>query len=115
MAQRDLTQKKKNFSYAEALALMPEVQRLTEAAYRRVEALQGGSIESATSAAAQQEMDTVVREWAQAIMELGVEVKGLWLIDFDSGSGYYCWRHPEPGLRFFHTYEDGFPGRVPIQ
>jgi hypothetical protein len=45
----------------------------------------------------------------------GVEVKGLWLIDFDNGSGYYCWRHPEPGLHFFHSYEDGFSGRVPIQ
>ena len=49
------------------------------------------------------------------ISRLGIEVKGLWLIDFDSGAGYYCWRHPETGLHFFHSYEDGFRGRMPIQ
>src|SRR6185295_13807871 len=105
MDQHDLTEKKKIFSYAEALALMPEVQRLTEAAYRRIEALQTGTVEKASSPAAQEEMDRVVRDWAHAIMEHGIDVKGLWLIDFDNGSGYYCWRYPEAGLRFFHSYE----------
>jgi hypothetical protein len=114
MAQHDVTEKK-IFSYAEALALMPEVQRLTEAAYRRIEAIQEGGVESVSSPAAQQEMDRIVSEWARAIMELGIDVKGLWLVDFDNGSGYYCWRYPEPALRFFHSYEDGFRGRVPIQ
>ena len=39
-------------------------------------------------------------------MNLGIDVKGLWLIDFDNGSGYYCWHYPEEGLQFFHTYEE---------
>jgi hypothetical protein len=115
MARHDLTEKKKIFSYAEAVALMPEVQRLTEAAYRRIEAIQTESVETASSPAAQQEMDLIVSEWARAIMDHGIDVKGLWLVDFDNGSGYYCWRYPEPGLRFYHSYEDGFRGRVPIQ
>jgi hypothetical protein len=115
MNQHDLTEKKKIFSYTEALALMPEIQRLTEEAYRRIEALQGGTVERASSPASQAEMDRVVSEWAHSILEQGVDVKGLWLVDFDNGSGYYCWRYPEPGLRFFHSYEDGFRGRVPIQ
>jgi hypothetical protein len=115
MAQRDLTEKKKIFSYAEAVALMPEVRRLTEAAYRQIEAIQAETVEQASSPASQQEMDRIVSEWAHAIMEHGIDVKGLWLVDFDNGSGYYCWRYPESGLRFFHSYEDGFRGRVPIQ
>jgi hypothetical protein len=115
MSERDLTQKKKIFSYSEALALMPEVRRLTEEAYQRIETLQSGPVERASSPESQQEADRIVSEWAYAIMDRGVEVKGLWLIDFDNGSGYYCWRYPEPGLRFFHSYEDGFGGRVPIQ
>lgn len=60
------------------------------------------------------ELQDVLREWAEKVVELGVEVKGLWLVDFDSGSGYYCWRYPEPALEFFHTYEEGFSGRVAI-
>jgi hypothetical protein len=46
---------------------------------------------------------------------LGLEIKGLWLVDFDNGSGYYCWRWPEPALEYFHGYEAGFAGRARIQ
>jgi len=31
----------------------------------------------------------------EAMMRRGLEVKGLWLVDFDNGSGYYCWRYPK--------------------
>jgi hypothetical protein len=46
---------------------------------------------------------------------LGLEVKGLWLVDFDNGSGCYCWQWPEEELAFFHGYEEGFAGRTRIQ
>ena len=104
---------KKIFSYAEAAALLPQVQRLTTEAHGRVEELrpraEGGAAD------AQQQINEILAEWARSILTMGVDVKGLWLVDFDSGSGYYCWKHPEPGLRFFHSYEDGFRGRIPIQ
>ena len=46
---------------------------------------------------------------------LGVEVKGLWLADFDSGDGYYyCWQLGEDDIEHFHRYETGFAGRRPI-
>jgi hypothetical protein len=105
------------FSYEEALTLLPRVQELTADAVARVEALLGddgsedGDEPSAETAAAYQH---IVAGWAESVMELGIEVKGLWLIDFDSGSGYYCWRHPEPALQFFHGYEEGFSGRVQL-
>jgi hypothetical protein len=48
-------------------------------------------------------------------MELGVLVKGMWLVDFDSGDGiYYCWQHPEPTIEYFHDYGSGFAGRRPL-
>jgi len=59
--------------------------------------------------------ERIITDWAGAIIELGIEVKGLWLIDFDNGSGYYCWQHPEPSLQYFHGYEEGFGGRVKLQ
>lgn len=96
---------KKTFSYEDACALLPEVQRLTDVAVEQVEQLEG-----AEPAVYQQ----IVADWAESVMALGIEVKGLWLVDFDSGGGYYCWRHPEPALEYFHGYEEGFGGRVKL-
>ena len=96
---------KKTFTYEEASALLPEVQRITQQAVDEVEELPEGE-----SADAQR----VLMHWAESIIALGVEVKGLWLVDFDCGVGYYCWHWPEPSLQFFHGYEEGFGGRVPM-
>ena len=93
-------------SYEEAAALLPVVQRLTGEAVERVDALSEEAVD---------EYQSVVESWAADVMSLGIEVKGLWLIDFDNGSGYYCWRWPEPSLQFFHGYEEGFGGRVKLQ
>ena len=99
---------KKLFSYEDACALLPEVQRLTTSAYSEVEAL-GEEIDETND-----DFRRIVTDWAEQVMALGIEVKGLWLVDFDSGSGYYCWHHPEPSLQFFHGYEEGFRGRVQL-
>ena len=37
-----------------------------------------------------------------------------WLVDFDNGEGYYCWKYPEDTVGHFHGYEDGFAGRISI-
>lgn len=104
------TPQKKTFSYDEAAALLPEVRRLTEETYLKVAALS-----EEVGNEAQARIDEVVTDWARRLIEMGIEVKGLWLVDFDNGSGYYCWRYPETGLHFFHSYEDGFRGRTRIQ
>lgn len=96
---------KRIFSYEQAIALLPEVARLTSAAVERIDELE-------TEEPA--DYERVVTEWAESILGLGLEVKGLWLVDFDSGSGYYCWQHPEPALEYFHGYEEGFGGRVKL-
>jgi hypothetical protein len=102
-------ERKRIFSYDEAASLLPQVRKLTEQAYQSVEAL-------GPEAAAKQgeELTRIVTRWAEAILALGVEVKGLWLVDFDNGSGYYCWLYPEEGLQYYHGYEEGFRGRIRI-
>ena len=40
----------------------------------------------------------VVDGWADEVRALGLEAKGLWLVDFDNGEGYYCWCYPEPTI-----------------
>jgi hypothetical protein len=109
-------QGKRVFSYEEAVALLPEVRRLTAKAYEGVQSDSSNvSPEGHPDAAAQERLSAVVKGWATALMAMGLEVKGLWLVDFDNGSGYYCWRYPESGLHFYHSYEDGFSGRMRIQ
>jgi hypothetical protein len=93
------------FTYEEAVALLPDIQRLTDEAVTRVEELSEDDIADAQA---------LIAAWADAVMALGIEVKGLWLIDFDSGGGYYCWKHPEPALEYFHGYDEGFDGRVKL-
>jgi hypothetical protein len=109
-------QGKRVFSYDEAVALLPEVRRLTERAFERVQADSSSlSPQGVADAEAQERLSAVVKGWAETLIAMGLEVKGLWLVDFDNGSGYYCWRYPETGLQFYHSYEDGFSGRMRIQ
>jgi hypothetical protein len=96
---------KRIFSYEQAVALLPEVRRITSEAVDRVDA---------STSEEPEDYERIVTEWAESIMAMGIEVKGLWLIDFDSGAGYYCWQHPEPALEYFHSYEEGFGGRVKL-
>lgn len=98
---------KRIFSYEEAVALLPAVQELTTVAVSRIEELD----EEETST---DEYQDIIQEWADGVSRLGIVVKGLWLIDFDSGSGYYCWQYPEPSLQYFHGYEEGFGGRIKL-
>ncbi|HYO75993.1 MAG TPA: DUF2203 family protein [Thermoanaerobaculia bacterium] len=96
---------KRIFTYEEAIELLPEVQRLTAEAAERVDAMDSDD---------PNDYQRIVSEWAEAVMARGIEVKGLWLIDFDSGAGYYCWKYPEPALEHFHGYDEGFGGRVKL-
>lgn len=89
---------------------------MTELAHRRVEELRQAAGDGRASADRfEAEATAVVNEWAGSVRALGVDVKGIWLVDFDNGSGYYCWRWPEIGIQFYHSYEEGFAGRMRIQ
>ena len=108
----------RTFTYEQALATFPRVKETTHAAVKQVEALMNRVRSQEDLAERREEIqkthNQIVRTWAEEISLAGCEVKGLWLVDWDSGAGYYCWKYPEETLSFFHTYDDGFSGRVPI-
>jgi hypothetical protein len=107
---------KKTFTFGEAQALLPEVFRITEEAASTVEQVRAAMADQgAREEKVREQVDRIVAAWARALGARGLEVKGLWLVDFDNGSGYYCWRYPESSLQFFHSYDDGFQGRMRIQ
>lgn len=106
------------FTYEEALETFPAIRDLTAAAVRQVESIVGRieNLEEMESRKGELEAacDRVVRAWALEIQRRGCEIKGLWLVDWDCGDGYYCWQYPEETLCHFHGYEEGFDGRVQI-
>ena len=107
------------FSLDEARALLPRVRELTADAVIRADALtdelQRVPEEDPVHAQLSEALRDIVNGWAHAIRELGVEVKGLWLVDFDNGEGYYCWKYPEDTVAHYHGYDEGFAGRMSIQ
>jgi hypothetical protein len=105
---------KRTFTFSEAAALLPEVRRLTGEAHARIEVIHARHERGEQAEALQAEADAVYQAWADSMRERGIEVKGLWLIDFDNGSGYYCWVWPEAKLEYYHSYEAGFRGRMRI-
>ena len=101
---------KRTFTFEEARKLLPAVRERTRRAIARIEAL-GGDADAAEGSEARM----VLLGWAREMGGLGLEVKGPWLVDFDSGDGYWCWRWPEETLDYYHGYDEGFGGRIRIQ
>jgi len=110
---------KRTFTFEEARRLLPEVKEKTRLAMEKIEALESTLDDEDEPGDARQKLEAAARvvlsEWAEEVRGLGLEVKGPWLVDFDSGGGYYCWKWPEDSLEFFHSYDEGFSGRVRLQ
>ena len=107
------------FTLDEAFALFPLVQRLTAHAAKELEPVgsalreQGGDLTEI--ARMEGRYESVVRAWTGKMERLGLVVKGLWLVDFDTGDGYLCWKFPELRIGHYHSYHEGFGGRRPLQ
>jgi hypothetical protein len=108
----------RRFSLDEARALLPKVREVTDDAVRACEQvvrrMEGLSREDPEHARLGASLSAIVERWTAEVETEGAEVKGLWLVDFDNGDGYYCWRHPEPAITHYHAYDDGFAGRMKI-
>ena len=107
------------FSLEQAREILPVVRRITqeystevEAFIARLESMNPNETEAINSL--EDQVNEMIKAWHAKIKKLGAKPKGLWLVDFDSGDGYYCWKFPENELLYWHGYEDGFTGRKPI-
>tara|TARA_Y100001937_G_scaffold95450_1_gene129615 strand:+ start:6146 stop:6592 length:447 start_codon:yes stop_codon:yes gene_type:complete len=110
--------KPKIWTLSEARSALPEIKRITHEARKQFEQVEQRLRTEILPENLQEQQEArlqeIIASWAMSIMEMGVEVKGPWLVDFDHGTGYYCWHHGEENLSFEHGYEEGFAGRRPI-
>ncbi len=106
------------FTLEEAKALMPQVKAVTEPVFSLAASLAEELTQAeeaqdeARAEALRERLQTLVQSWQQSMQDFEAEVKGLWLVDFDSGDGYWCWAYPETELGHWHSYEGGFRTRV---
>ena len=114
----DPASENKKFSLDEARALLPRVREVTDRAAeqmselaRQIQVLSEGDTRRAML---EQEYVERLNDWAKELQDMGCEVKGTFLVDFDNGEGYYCWKWPESDVTHFHGYEEGFTGRMKI-
>lgn len=108
------------FNLEEARAILPIVRRITQTMSEKVDALIA-DLESAPSdskgetAPIEREINLCIHQWNEKIKKLGAIPKGLWLVDFEFGRGYYCWKFPEIDILHWHPPEDDYTGRRPLE
>ncbi|MBI4374133.1 MAG: DUF2203 domain-containing protein [Deltaproteobacteria bacterium] len=119
---QNVVELKKNrlFTLKEAQTLLPIIRKITRETIRQVEDLEWKTkfghllkdehrLENGRS-----EIQLLIERWSDKVSRLGAEPKGFWLVDFNFGEGYFCWKYPEEQIGFFHDYQGGFSKRSPI-
>ena len=107
------------FTLAEAEALFPLVRSITQATYNELEPVRR-QLEAMIPTNPQihdveKQYETLVRRWVAKMERLGLVIKGLWLVDFDTGDGYLCWKFPELKIGQYHGYHEGYTARRPLR
>ncbi|HMV42812.1 MAG TPA: DUF2203 domain-containing protein [Leptospiraceae bacterium] len=110
---------KKIWTLEEAREVFPQIKKITEGFHAKVESLVHLLTENIypenEMESMEDEITDLLKAWNFTLQEFEVDVKGIWLVDFDNGNGYYCWKVGEEDLLYEHTYEDGFAGRRLIE
>ena len=106
------------FTLTEAEELFPLVRSITDSAWRELEPVRR-KLEAMVPVNPQihqveHQYETIVKRWMAKMARLGLVVKGLWLVDFDTGDGYLCWKFPELRIGQYHGYHEGYTRRRPL-
>ncbi len=109
---------RRQFTLTEAEGLLPIIRKITKESVEQFllleEKLKSFQNDAEKWKAVEQEIADLLNHWSEKILKLGCLPKGIWLVDFDNGEGYYCWRYGDEKIQYFHGYHEGFAGRTAI-
>lgn len=109
----------KTHTLESANRLLPLIRKYTEEAIELSEKIASKMLylpkESAEYKSASSRYDEVIMQWVDRVHRVGAIAKGLWLVDFDTGTGYLCWVYPEDKIEHYHSYEGGFKTRKKLK
>jgi hypothetical protein len=110
---------KKIFTIESANALLKTIHSITHNTRLDVNTtlslLQAAGADTPRGHVLEASINSLILTWQTKMEKLGVEPKGLWLVDFDSGSGYFCWKYPETVVEHFHSYTEGMQSRRKVE
>lgn len=110
---------KRTFSHLDAQDLLPLIFKLTEKAHAEVKRMMSQidamkNVPQTRIQSMEKDIQTTIEGWQMKIQKLGGIPKGYWLVDFDNGDGYFCWKFPEKQIQYKHGYQEGFTSRKVI-
>lgn len=110
----------KIFSLENTQEILPLIYMITEKAQAQVRHLMSQieamkNVPQTRLQAMESEIQAHIETWQKKIQRLGGHPKGYWLVDFDNGEGYFCWKFPEKEIKYSHGYKEGFTGRKEIE
>ncbi|GBF49806.1 hypothetical protein LPTSP4_13250 [Leptospira ryugenii] len=110
---------KKIWTLREAKEVLPTIIEITSEYYEKcsvlAKELRASIYPENVMETKEAEIADLVQSWSGQMLALGLDVKGLWLVDFDHGKGYYCWTWGEDDVMYEHGYNDGFRSRKLIE
>jgi len=116
--QTEIGLKDKLFNLAEAKALYPLVRTITEKHQAKLAPLQARLNKMLSNdprrISLERDFENIVSQWRAKVELLGVQVAGLWIVEFDVGDGFLCWRYPELSLNYFRALDADFSDRQVI-
>lgn len=108
----------RTFGLQDMQEIVPLLLRLTEQTQKEIKmkllVVENGSLSLDERNLVENEISSLVDRWNSKVQKLGGHPKGLWLADFDNGTGFFCWKYPETEIRFWHGYKDGFSNRKEV-
>ncbi len=106
---RDIGPSAKLFSLDEAKDLLDLVKRITERHQQELVpiryVLDRMLSNDPRRPAIESDFEAVVARWKNKMEQLGLSTHSLWVVEFDVGDGYLCWRYPELSINHFRGYD----------
>lgn len=108
----------KLFNLTEARALLPFIQSVSKRQFLQLSPVQERLNKMLANDPRRQiyerEFESQVSQWRSKVIQFGVRVSGLWMVEFDVGEGCLCWRHPELSIKTFRKHGVAFSERVKL-